>query len=58
VKWLTAPCKGQKIIASFGKDTFGQPLFIPESTAWKAVGGNCKVKNCKAGWKDCPAQKK
>lgn len=36
VQWLTAADKGQKLIVDFGKDTYGQPLFIPESTAWKA----------------------
>ena len=36
VKWLTDPDKGQKIIESFGKDTYGQPLFFPESDAFKA----------------------
>ena len=34
--WLTAADKGQKLIESFGKDKFGQALFIPESKAWKA----------------------
>ncbi|HWQ10875.1 MAG TPA: substrate-binding domain-containing protein [Holophaga sp.] len=33
--WLTAVDKGQKVIEGFGKDKFGQPLFIPESKAWK-----------------------
>jgi tungstate transport system substrate-binding protein len=36
VKWLTDPEKGQKIIESFGKEKYGQPLFFPESDAWKA----------------------
>ncbi len=36
VKWLTNPKKGQKIIESFGKDKYGQPLFFPESDAYKA----------------------
>jgi tungstate transport system substrate-binding protein len=36
VAWLTDVDKGQKLIASFGKDKFGQALFIPESKAWKA----------------------
>ena len=36
VAWLTDADKGQKLIASFGKDKFGQALFIPESKAWKA----------------------
>ena len=28
IKWITSP-EGQQIIRDFGKDTFGQPLFIP-----------------------------
>jgi tungstate transport system substrate-binding protein len=36
VKWLTAPDKGQKIIESFGREMYGQPLFFPESDAFKA----------------------
>ncbi len=36
VKWLTDPKKGQKIIEDFGRDTYGQPLFFPESDACKA----------------------
>lgn len=35
LNWLTAADKGQKIIADFGKDKYGQALFIPESKAWK-----------------------
>ena len=31
VKWLTDPAKGQKIIADFGKDKYGAPLFFPNS---------------------------
>lgn len=34
--WLTAADKGQRIIADFGKETYGQALFIPESREWKA----------------------
>jgi tungstate transport system substrate-binding protein len=33
--WLTAVDKGQRLIAEFGKTRYGQPLFIPESKAWK-----------------------
>lgn len=36
LNWLTAVDKGQKLIAEFGKDRYGQALFIPESKAWKA----------------------
>lgn len=58
VNWLIAPCKGQRMIADFGKDTYSQPLFIPESTAWKAATGTCKgdPKNCKKGPKNCPGK--
>jgi len=35
--WLTAADRGQKLIAEFGKEKYGQSLFIPESKAWKAV---------------------
>jgi tungstate transport system substrate-binding protein len=34
VRWLTAPAKGQKIIAEFGKDRFGAALFFPDSKEW------------------------
>lgn len=34
--WLTDPEKGQRLIQAFGRETFGQSLFIPESRAWKA----------------------
>jgi tungstate transport system substrate-binding protein len=36
VMWLTDPAKGQKIIESFGKEQYGQPLFFPESDAYRA----------------------
>jgi tungstate transport system substrate-binding protein len=36
VKWLSNPDKGQKIVAEFGKETFGQPLFFPDSKEWRA----------------------
>lgn len=35
VQWLTALDKGQMIIANFGKDKYGAPLFFPNSDAWK-----------------------
>jgi tungstate transport system substrate-binding protein len=35
MNWLVDPDKGQKIIEAFGKDTYGMPLFFPESKAWK-----------------------
>jgi tungstate transport system substrate-binding protein len=37
VTWLTAVEGGQKLIATFGKDTFGRALFTPEAKAWKAL---------------------
>lgn len=35
VRWLTAPAKGQKIIADFGREKFGAPLFFPDSLEWR-----------------------
>jgi tungstate transport system substrate-binding protein len=35
VKWLTSPEKGQKIIADFGKDKYGAPLFFANSKEWR-----------------------
>ncbi len=37
VKWLCDPAKGQKIVADFGKDVYGQSLFFPDSREWKAL---------------------
>ena len=37
VKWLTDPAKGQKIIAEFGKDKYGAPLFFANSKEWQAT---------------------
>ncbi len=37
VKWLTDPKKGQKIIADFGKDKYGAPLFFANSKEWQAI---------------------
>jgi tungstate transport system substrate-binding protein len=39
VKWLTHPDKGQKIINDFGKDTYGSPLFFPNSKEWRKKKG-------------------
>lgn len=39
VTWLTNPEKGQKIIVDFGVDTYGSPLFFPNSTQWQALKG-------------------
>lgn len=37
VAWLTDPDKGQKLIADFGRDKFGSPLFTPEVRPAKVV---------------------
>jgi len=39
VKWLTSPEKGQKIIADFGKDKYGSPLFFANSREWQEKQG-------------------
>jgi tungstate transport system substrate-binding protein len=39
VKWLVDPQKGQMIIRDFGKETYGGPLFFPDSEAWRKTGG-------------------
>ena len=39
VKWLTHSNKGQKIISTFGKDTYGSPLFFPNSKEWRKKKG-------------------
>lgn len=36
VAWLTAPAKGQRIVADFGKEKYGAPLFFPDSREWRA----------------------
>ena len=36
IDWLTA-LETQQMISQFGVDTFGQPLFVPDSTAWNAA---------------------
>lgn len=41
VEWLTA-VETQEMIAQFGVDTFGQPLFYPDSAAWHEARGNNK----------------
>ena len=37
VKWLTSPDKGQKVIRDFGRETYGAPLFFPNSREWRAL---------------------
>lgn len=37
VQWLTSPEKGQKLIVDFGMDTFGSPLFFPNSPEWQKL---------------------
>jgi tungstate transport system substrate-binding protein len=39
VKWLTSAEKGQKIIADFGKDKYGSPLFFANSKEWREKQG-------------------
>jgi tungstate transport system substrate-binding protein len=39
IAWLSAPDKGQKIIAEFGKEKYGSPLFFPDSREWRAARG-------------------
>jgi len=39
VHWLTSPEKGQKIIADFGKDKYGAPLFFANSKEWREKQG-------------------
>jgi tungstate transport system substrate-binding protein len=36
VTWLTAPDRGQKVIAEFGKEKYGSALFFPDSREWRA----------------------
>jgi len=36
VTWLTAPAKGQRIVADFGKEKYSAPLFFPDSREWRA----------------------
>lgn len=36
ITWLTSPAKGQKIVAEFGLERFGAPLFFPDSKEWRA----------------------
>ncbi len=38
-RWLTDPAKGQAIIADFGKDKYGSPLFFANSQAWRERQG-------------------
>jgi tungstate transport system substrate-binding protein len=37
VAWLTAPDKGQRVIAGFGIEKYGGPLFFPDSEQWRAA---------------------
>jgi tungstate transport system substrate-binding protein len=39
VHWLTSPEKGQTIIADFGKDKYGAPLFFANSKEWREKQG-------------------
>jgi tungstate transport system substrate-binding protein len=35
VRWLTDPDKGQLIVRDFGRETYGSPLFFPNSREWR-----------------------
>ncbi len=37
VAWLCAPDKGQKVVAEFGKEKYGAPLFFPDSREWRGA---------------------
>jgi tungstate transport system substrate-binding protein len=37
ILWLTSPTKGQKVVAEFGKDRYGAPLFFPDSRGWNQL---------------------
>ena len=37
--WATAVDKGQKIIRDFGRKQYGEPLFFPNSDAWRKKTG-------------------
>jgi len=37
VAWLTAPDKGQRLVAEFGREKYGAPLFFPDSREWHAA---------------------
>jgi len=39
VQWLTSPEKGQKIIADFGREKYGSPLFFANSKEWREKQG-------------------
>jgi tungstate transport system substrate-binding protein len=39
VAWLTDPAKGQSLIAQFGKEKYGSPLFFSNSRAWREAKG-------------------
>ena len=39
VQWLTSPEKGHKIIADFGKEKYGAPLFFANSKEWQEKQG-------------------
>ena len=37
IRWLTDPQKGQLVIRDFGKESFGEPLFFPNSKEWRGT---------------------
>jgi tungstate transport system substrate-binding protein len=36
INWFTS-VPTQEVIGEFGKDKFGQPLFVPDSEEWRAA---------------------
>jgi len=42
VAWLTAPDKGQRLVAEFGREKYGASLFFPDSREWHASRSNEK----------------
>jgi len=39
IAWVVDPAKGQALIRDFGKETFGAPLFFPNSTEYRKAAG-------------------
>jgi len=39
IAWMTAVDKGQRLIRDFGKDKYGEPMFFPNSAAWRKSQG-------------------
>ncbi len=39
IGWMTAVDKGQRLIRDFGKEKYGEPMFFPNSVAWRKSQG-------------------